>query len=260
MKVMIRIVICAFVIGITQSALAKEKESDEFEIPNHVISIAKENKFQNQPQDTEEIQASKQTKEILKTTDVTVTNPELIKLLNETTIKPSPIGIGYRGMIFLGRFALNYTSEQTTINWEYEEINQNELNNHGGDSDQLMSYYQEERREIIGALTNKITDPEDVRQMMLLTAKNKTKLPLTYQTIIGDQTTLQNNYKVAPDAYGILQAHAPAVHEQGKISFGEVYIELKGTKKSIVIKNVVKQGIGAWIPIKDYVSLSYNIK
>src|SRR5699024_420326 len=260
MKIIRRMMICFFVISMSQPVLAKDEAKEAYEIPDHVISIAKENKFQNQSQDTEEIQSSKQTKEILETTDVTITNPELIKLLNETTIKPSPIGIGYRGMIFLGRFALNYESEQTTVNWEYQEINQNELNNHGGDSDQLISYHQEERKEIIGALTNKITDPDDVRQMMLLAAKDKTKLPLTYQTVIGEKTTLKNNYKVAPDAYGILQAHAPAVHEQGKISFGEVYIELKGTKKSIVVKNVVKQGIGAWIPIKDYVTFSYNIK
>ncbi len=57
-------------------------------------------------------------------------------MLNETTIKPSPIAIGYRGMVFLGRWALNYDSKETSTNWEYQKINKNELNNQGSDESQ----------------------------------------------------------------------------------------------------------------------------
>jgi hypothetical protein len=32
---------------------------------------------------------------------------------------------------------------------------------------------------------------------------------------------------------------------------------LKGSKKFIVIKNVTSQGIGAWIPVQDYVSFGF---
>lgn len=41
---------------------------------------------------------------------------------------------------------------------------------------------------------------------------------------------------------------------------GEVYIKLKGSNKTLVVKNVEKQGIGAWIPIQDYVSFSFQLK
>lgn len=251
-----------FACSIVNTALAKdeEKKNDEYDMPDHVLSIAKENTFPNQTKDTEEIEASDSTKELLETADVDISNPEVIKLLNETSIKPSPIGIGYRGMIYLGRWPLNYESDQTSVNWEYQEINENELNNLSGDTEQKMSYYQEERREIVGALTNEISHPNDVRIMMLQNAKKKTNLPLTYQTVIGEQTSLKNSYHVAAEEHGILQAHAPAVHEKGKVIFGEVYIELKGNKKSVVVKNVVKQGIGAWIPVQDYVSLSFLLE
>lgn len=264
-KTMKRIVILfvfILVCSLSSTVFAKEKEEkeDEYQVPDHVLSIAKENTFPNQTKDTEEIEASDSTKELLETTDVDISNQEVIKMLNETSIKPSPIGIGYRGMIFLGRWPLNYDSEQTSINWEYQEINENELNNFGGDTEQKMSYYQEERKEILGALTNEISHPEDIRTMMLQTAKEKTNLPLTYQTVIGEQTSLKNTYHVAAEEMGILHAHAPAVHEKGKITFGEVYIKLKGNKKSIVVKNVVKQGIGAWIPIQDHVSLSFTLE
>lgn len=254
--------VCMFLLSMNQTVFAKEKEEkkDEYEVPDHVLSIAKENTFPNKTKDTEEIEASDATNELLETTDINITNQGLIQMLNETTIKPSPIGIGYRGMIFLGRWPLAYESQQTAVNWEYHEINQNKLNNLGGDADQVMSYHQDERREILGALTNEITDPDDIRLMMLQVAKDKTNLPLTYQTVIGEQTSLKNSYHVAADEYGILQAYAPAVYEKGKVTFGEVYIELKGNKKSIVVKNIVKQGIGAWIPIQDHVSLSFILK
>lgn len=52
---------------------------------------------------------------------------------------------------------------------------------------------------------------------------------------------------------GYLNGFAPAVNEKGNVTYGEVYLMLKGSKKSIVIKNVTSQGISAWIPIQDHV-------
>lgn len=244
---------------ISSQAMAKEK-IEQMEIPAHVFSIDKENTFPNKTEDIEEIEASSTTKELIETTDVSVTNPKLIQLLNETSIKPSPIGIGYRGLIFLGRWPLHYESSETAINWQYQEINTNELNNTGGDVEQILTYHQAERREIHGALTNKISHTDDVRLMMLQTAKKETELPLTYQTVIGEQTTIGNTYRVAGGEYGELKTYAAAVNEKGKATFGDVYIELKGTKKKIVVKNITKQGIGAWIPIENHISFSYNVK
>ncbi|WP_044477008.1 YfkD famly protein [Oceanobacillus massiliensis] len=239
---------------------AEKKPENDIEIPNHVLNISKENTYPNSTEDQEVIEPSELTQELLDGVSMPIENPDLIKMLNETTIKPSPISIGYRGMIYLGRWALNYNSEESNINWEYQQININELNNIGGDNTQNMNYIQQEQKEIKGALTNKIADPDDVKKMMLLKSKEKTKLPLSYNTIIGKNTKKDNSYAIPAKKYGTLQAYASAVNEKGQVTFGEVYVQLKGSKKSIEIKNVTKQGIGAWIPIQDHVSYSFQIK
>ncbi|MFD1850456.1 YfkD famly protein [Oceanobacillus bengalensis] len=239
----------------------KKKESKSpYDIPSHVLDISKENTYPNSTEDQEVIEASELTKELIGEVSTSIDNPDLIKMLNETTLKPSPIAIGYRGMVYLGRWPLNYESLETNINWEYQEINKNEINNLGGDVNQEMNYIQQEEKEILGALTNKISNPDDIKKMMLLKAKEKTKLPLSYNTVIGKNTKKDNSYNIPAEKYGSLQAYAPAVNEKGQVTFGEVYIELKGSKKSIVIKNVTKQGIGGWIPIQDHVSFSFQLK
>jgi hypothetical protein len=242
------------------AAEKKEKSKEEFEIPSHVLNISKENTFPNSTEDQEVIEPSELAKELMDNVKVPIKNPDLIKMLNESALKPSPIAIGYRGMIYLGRWPLNYHSSETTINWEYQPINENELNNLGGDTNQTLNYVQQEQKEIKGALTNKIANPDDVKKMMLLTSKDKTKLPLSYETIIGKNTKKSNSYNVPVKKLGKLESFAPAVNEKGQVTFGEVYLELKGSKKALVIKNVTKQGIGAWIPIQDHVSFSYSLK
>jgi hypothetical protein len=238
----------------------KEKFAGEYDIPSHVLTISKENTFPNSTEDLEVVEPSKLTKELLDGIDIKIDNPDLIKLLNETSIKPSPISIGYRGMVYIGRWALHYESTETAINWEYQQINTNELNNLGGNKSETMNYNQQEKREIKGALTNKIASPEDIKKMMLLKTKESTKLPLSFQTVIGQHTKKDNTYNIPVKKQGFLQAYAPAVNEKGQVTFGEVYVELKGSKKAIVIKNVTKQGIGAWIPIQDHLSFSFELK
>lgn len=252
--------ILAPVIVLGEEKVEKKEEKGKYEVPSHVLDIAKENTFPNSTEDEEVIEPSELTQELMESTEVPITNPNLIKMLNETSLDPSPIGFGYRGMVFLGRWPLNYESDDTNINWEYQKINVNELNNFGGNDNQKLNYNQQAQKEIKGALTNRIANPDDVKQMMIITAKQATKLPLSYTTTIGAGTKKENSYSVPSQKYGYLHAFAPAVNEKGKVTFGEVYIQLKGTKKSIVVKNVTKQGIGAWIPIQDHVSFSFELK
>lgn len=243
------------------TSIAKEKKAQEsYDIPSHVLTISKENTFPNTSEDQEVIEPSKLTKSLIDELEIPIENPDLIKLLNETSLKPSPIGVGYRGMIFIGRWPLNYKSQETTVNWEFQKINLNELNNVGGNQGKVLHYDQQEKKEIKGALTNKITHANDVKNMILLKSKQKTNLPLSFQTIVGKDTRKDQSYNIPVEKHGSLESYAPAVNEKGQVTFGEVYIELKGTKKSIVIKNVTKQGIGAWIPIQDYVSFSFQLK
>src|SRR5699024_8287201 len=95
----------------------------------------------------EMIEPSKTTKELLESVDIPIENIHLIKMLNETSIKPSPVAIGYRGSIYLGRWPLMYQSESTTVIWDYQKINENKLNNKNGKDVEEIRYIQEEKQE-----------------------------------------------------------------------------------------------------------------
>lgn len=242
---------------------AKEKAKEEknpFELPAHVLTIAKENTFPNTSDNQEIIEPSSLTKDLIEGINIPIDNLNLIKLLNETSLNPSPIAVGYRGNIYLGRWPLNYKSEDTTVNWEYQFVNENELNNLGGDVPQEIRYNQQSEREIKGALTSKVEQSDQIKRMILRKAEEKTKLPLSFKTVIGANTKKENYYNVPVKKIGYLQAHSPAVSEKGQITYGEVYLRLKGSQKSIVIKNVTKQGVGAWIPIQDHLAFSFKLK
>lgn len=257
--VFIVLFICLLTPGIL---LAKEKaeKEDSFTLPKNVHSIMKANTFPNTAEDDEVIEPSAETKALIEALNIKIENPNLIKLLNESTINPSPIAIGYRANIYLGRWPLNYDSENTSVIWDYQLINENELNNVGGDEVLEIRYIQLEEREIKGALTSKIDDPEAIKRMMLKKSKEKTKLPLSFSTVFGANTKLENFYHVPKNKIGYLNGYAPAINETGQVTFGEVYLHLKGSNKELKIKNVTKQGIGAWIPIQDHVALSFQLK
>ncbi|HZG73114.1 MAG TPA: YfkD family protein, partial [Chondromyces sp.] len=152
---------------------------------------------------------------------------------------------------------LNYESTETAPNWEYQKINTNYFDNRSGKRNYQLHYVQESQKTIKGGLTAKVPHSEEVQKMMMLKAAEKTKLPLASVTTIGAGTKNNQVYNIAPKRLGYLYAYAPAINEKGKVTYGEVYIVLKGWKKSIVVKNVTSQGIGAWIPIQDYVSFGF---
>ncbi|MFG6117093.1 YfkD family protein [Halobacillus sp. MO56] len=240
--------------------LSAEDKKDEGRLPSHVLNISKDNTYPNSTEDQVVLEPSELTGELIEESKVKITNPQLIELLNETTLRPSPLAIGYRGEVYLGKWPLNYTSKETSINWEYQHINTNELNNQASQTTEKMNYMQKEEKHVKGGLTAKIDAPDQVKRMLLLEAQNNTNLPLSFHTVVGSGTKQQNSYAVPVKKIGVLQAYAPAVNEKGTVAFGEVYIQLKGSKKELVVKNIKKQGIGAWIPIQDHVSYSFQLK
>ncbi|WP_173917287.1 YfkD family protein [Halobacillus sp. Marseille-Q1614] len=237
---------------------AKEKEGQS-EIPSHVLNISKDNTYPNSTDQQEILEAEELTGELINKSEVPVVNPELIEMLNETTIKPSPLAIGYRGEIFLGRWPLSYESKESNVNWEYQQINTNELNNQGGQKTEEMSYEQKEEKTVNGGLTTKAEESEQMMRLILLEAQSHSNLPLSYEAVIGRGTTQQNKYSVPVNKIGHLKAYAPALNEKGEVAFGDVYIKLKGSKKMLEIKNVTRQNVGAWIPVQDHVSFSYEL-
>lgn len=236
---------------------APVKKTEKYQIPASVRNISKENTYPNATQNLPFLQPSDLTKKLIYSSKVKIENPDLIRMLNESSINSTPFAIGYRAIIYLGQWPLNYESNETSPNWEYQKINTNYFDNRGAIAPYQIHYVQEAQKIVRGGLTAKIQNAEDVKKMMLLKAMEKTKLPLAFETVIGGGTKNDHVYNIPPNRLGYLYAFCPGVNEKGKVTYGEVYLMLKGNTKFIVIKNVTSQGIGAWIPVQDYVSFSF---
>lgn len=231
--------------------------SQQVKIPNSVMNITKENTYPNPTQDMPKLQPSELTQELIDSSKVKIENPDLIRMLNETTVNSTPFAIGYRATIYLGQWPLHYESGETSPNWEYQKVNTNYYDNRGGKAPYQIHYVQEAQKIVRGGLTAKINNADDVKKMMLLKAMEKTRLPLAFETVIGGGTKKDQVYNIPPKRLGYLYGYAPAVNEKGKVTYGEVYLMLKGSKKMIIVKNVTSQGIGAWIPVQDHVSFGF---
>ncbi|WP_425542228.1 YfkD family protein [Salinibacillus aidingensis] len=246
--------------------LAKDEKTEDKEdstnnsIPNHVLNISKENTYPNTKKDQTYLEPNDLAKELIDSSEVKVENPEFIKMLNESSLNPSKLAFGYRGEIYLGHWPLNYKSDESSMNWEYQEINVNVLNNLGGDEKKSLNYVQEKEKRIKGGLTSKTERANDVKKMIQMKAQSSTDLPLSFETVVGTGTKKDQTYGVPSKKVGYLHAFAPALNEKGVVTYGEVYLILKGSKKRLEIRNVTKQGIGAWIPIQDHVSFSFQLK
>lgn len=252
-----------FLLSLQQPVWAeKEKKKDDkvpnvVTVPNSVLNITKENTYPNPTQDMPKLQPSELTQNLIDSSKVKIENPDLIRMLNETTVSSTPFALGYRAIIYLGQWPLNYESTETSPNWEYQKINTNYFDNRGGNAPYQIHYVQEAQKIVRGGLTAKVPNTEDVKKMMLLKAMEKSGLPLAFETVIGAGTKKDYKYNIPPKRLGYLYGHAPAVNEKGKVTYGEVYLMLKGSKKIIIVKNVTSQGVGAWIPIQDHVSFGF---
>ncbi|HEX7064382.1 MAG TPA: YfkD family protein [Bacillales bacterium] len=242
-----------------QPALAKDKKQDEknVKVPDYVVNISKENTYPNPTQDLPHLQPSSLARTLLDTVDVNIENPTLIRMLNETSINPTRTSIGFHAKIFLGEWPLSYDSEETNVNWEFRQVNANKVDNRGGKSAHKLHYEQEKEQRVSGDLTAKVNNSDEVKKMMMMAAAEKTGLPLAFQTVIGRGTQKDQVYNVPPKKVSYLYAYVPAVNEKGKVTYGEVYLVLTGSKMKLEVKNITHQGIGAWIPIQDHLALKY---
>src|SRR5690625_7830932 len=78
------VIVCLLAPHTTTVAKEKKQEKDQFAVPNHVLTISKENTFQNTPEDLEKVEPSKLTKELQKDIDIPIDITNLINIINET--------------------------------------------------------------------------------------------------------------------------------------------------------------------------------
>lgn len=171
--------------------------------PGAVIDISKENTYPNPTQDLPHLEPSSFTKQLLKSANVNIENPELVHLFNESSATNAPWAIGYRATIYLGQWPLNYQSLETSTNWEYQKVNTNFLDNRGGDTAQKLYYKQEMQKYVRGGLTVKVPNEDAVKRMMLNKAMEKTNLPLAFSTVVGLGTKKDQPYNVPAKKWAI---------------------------------------------------------
>ncbi|TSB45214.1 YfkD famly protein [Alkalicoccobacillus porphyridii] len=241
-------------------AFAKEAAENPYKVPDSALSISKENTYTNGTQDLPYLHPSELAQEFLDSTDEKIANPDLIRLLNESHVGNPLLGLGLRVSVYLGEWPLAYESAGTEVNWQYQKVNTNYVDNRGGHAPAQMTYSQDQQKKISGGLSAAIPNSEAVRKMMMIHAGQTTQLPLSFDTVIGQGTRTSQTYNVSTSQIGYLNAYVPAVQEKGNVTYGEVYVVIKNGKKRLEVKNVTQQGIGAWIPIQDYLSFTYMAK
>jgi hypothetical protein len=257
-KMLIPMLALLLSLSVSLTETAAEKPTKQIKIPESVLNISQENTYPNPSQDLPTLQPSELTKQLLKSTNVEIANPELVRLLNESSIRNTKLSLGYGAEVYLGKWPLNYESQETSINWEYKQASVNQLDNRGGNKPAVIRYVQEEESKVTGDLTVRVSSSDDVKKMMIIKAAQKSKLPLSFETIVGKGTKKDQKYNVAPKKIGQLYGYVPAVSEKGKVTYGEVYLVLKGTRSYLKVKNITQHGIGAWIPVQDHLSFKFN--
>jgi hypothetical protein len=240
------------------SDLATEA-SDKLKVPDTVKDISRQNTYPNPDMDPEYVQPSPFTIHLMKTTNYSIENPNLIRLLNETTITDSKLSFGFQANVYLGNWALNYESKETSVNWEYKKANTNRLDNRSGKDTEELTYEQNEEFVAHGGLTTQVHAEDDVRKLMIAEAKKRTELNLAFRSTIGNGTKLDTIMRVPAKKMGYLHAFVPAANERGNIMYGEVYLNIKGNDKKLIIKNVTHKGVGAWIPVQDKLAFKYML-
>lgn len=253
-------ILCCVAAVLCFSAASEAKGPLPAKLPEYVADISKENTYPNPSHDESELVPSGHTQSLLNSSKVAIDNPTLIKLLNESSLHPSKWSIAYSARIYLGEWPLNYASKETTVNWEYKRISDNAVDARGSTEGQKLSYIQENEAKVTGGLTASVPKKEEVNQLIMAKAMKKTHLPISFSTVVGRGTKIDRPYQVDPKHIGHLYGYVPAVNEKGKITYGEVFLVLKGGKACLEVKNVIEQGIGAWMPIQDHVSLRYLAK
>lgn len=255
-----RLFIIMLLIIVTPTTVIAEgtKNQTKIELPSSVINIEKENTIPTQSEDLPYLKPSDFTKELLESSEEPIENPQLIRILNESSINKSPFSIGTRATIFMGEYPLNYKSTESIPNWQFQKVNTNVYDNSAGKANHQMNYVQQAQKKVRGGLTAKVPHAEDVQNMILLKAIEKSDLPLAIETIVGAGTKHHQVYNVHANKVGYLHAYIPAVVEKGEVTYGEVYLVIQGLKRKIVVKNVTSQKIGAWLPIENHLSFTFN--
>lgn len=265
MRIIFTIVVISLLASVIPQPISADKKSTNTKkagltLPNNVLSITKSNTFPNASEDMTVVEPSEFTKKLLDNINETIENPEIIKLLNETSVKTTPFTLGYEAEIYLGRWPLYYKSESSSVIWDYEHINTNELNNRNGNESQEIKYVQQKERTVKGALMNKIDEPEMIKKLILHKTTSKADFSVSFSTKVGANTKLNDVYNIAAKKMGVLDAYVPAINEKGQVVYGDVYLKSKGSDVELQIKNVTKHGVGAWIPIQDHIALMYSVK
>lgn len=251
-KLGLSIILACMFLTVPFTSVTQAKSDEE------LVNIAEENTFQHAELEQNEIKTSKHVKELLQESEIKIENSKLIQLLNESSWRTSPFAFGYNASISLGRWPLHYTSEDSSIYPQFQTVNINEKENNDSGKAVNIYYHQLEKKRVNGALTEKVDHADQIKEMILQKAAQQHDFPLAFQATIGKDTKLSETYPVPPSQKGILKAHIPAIKESGYLTMGEITLKMKGSETELVVKNVTEQEVGAFIPIRNQLSFTFE--
>lgn len=221
------------------------------QIPSHVQSIEQENTAQQKNREFIDVERTALTQKWIEESDLKITNPYLINQLNETEVKRSFFAFSYSSEVYLGRWPLFYQSTESSVNWNYQKINNNYV------AKEVINYFQNEDQLISGGLHSQVSNSEQVQNMILEDTRKRIVWPIDYQATFGAQTKKQISMTNSSGSEQ-LEAYGGAVKETGTVTYGEVYLSMTGRKQELIVKNVVEQEVTAWLPVQNY--LAFHLK
>ena len=250
-------IFCSFsFLGMPQEVFSKEK----IQVPDYVVDISKDNTYNLKKIASKEVKPNEMTKHILEKSRVEIENPFLIQMLNKNRMKNAPFAIGYRAEIYLGEWPIAYHSQNTNVNWYYQKVNINYMDNQSEQKVVCMSYEQEANKEVRGGVTTQLQRMEDVQRMIEVQARKKTGLPLSFYTVVGAGTKGRGLYHVPAKHLGYLTAYVPAIHEEGEVTYAKVYLQPNGNQRRVCLRAINQKKVNAWIPIENHIAFGFDYR
>lgn len=179
---------------------------------------------------------------LLEGVDDAITNRELIHLLNESDFSAKRFSFRTDAVVFLGRWVLHYEPEKMSVVRMYDELDVIEVA--GGNVDYRLM----ERKVVQGALQKKHILPDSVKQVVRDEIQEVTKMPADFTATFPQALLVKE--PVADE--GMYSMSVPAILTEGHVVYADVYLEMKGKERRLVLKNRLKEPTGAWLPVENH--------
>lgn len=171
--------------------------------------------------------------------DIHVSNRELIHLLNESDFSVRRFSFRTDALVYLGRWVLHYEPEKLSLVRDFSELGVVFA------PEGKLDYVVPSRHMVQGALKRKHLMADGVKQVIRDEVQRVTELPADFTVAFKQNVSVDAS--VADE--GEYSMFVPAVLTEGYVVYADVYLEMKGKERKLLLKNKLKEKAGAWLPV-----------